>query len=870
MKKFFGPTIQKTSRWKTGSSMRATNSSKTFTRCPSKTKLYRYLNDGLDSLEIESIEEHLESCDKCDQEIKTILDASDFLSPQDHAKTKDFNVPPSIDNYELLENTPIGAGGFGIVWKMRDARLNRMVAVKVMRFRDSEKPSLTRRFLAEAQINSQLCHPFIVPVYDLGELVDGRGYYIMKLVEGQQLNEYFGAPTSHWMPRIRVFADICQAVGHAHQKKVVHRDLKPQNVMVGQHGEIQIMDWGLAKSMCEQGTISGESESPSVMETARLEIDQTAEAAIGTYPYMPPEQAQYVGNTNTMSDVFSLGAILCELLTSEPPYTGEHLDEVRQRACNADLQPAYDQLDRCGADSRLVAIAKHCLHPRAEERPKDGLQLFQQVNDFCSTFELELEEEKLQNQQRAIEIREARNRKKVWFVSSILAITLAVVATFFGLIAKQQTQLAEQEVAQKREALDFLVRTFERIDTANANVRNSTPAVRLLVFAFEDLKLNRSGRISRPMVRAELLFEVGRLLKLYGHYGKSEEALQISSDIYAKEKGRGSKEFFDCQIQIASNARHSGNYEAAYDQFVKLAKNYTIAFPDDGLGIAKRWNDVAVCLENLRRYEEANRIYDRVLSAKRTHLPADDQSVLLTENNQAIVLSHLRKFDRAIAQLESVIERRQAKIGRDSKATMDDLHSLACIYQNSSQFERSVDIFEEVLGYLDQKLPRDHLERLSTKWLLGTSYWKLGDDSRTKAIQVFEEVMQEAKPNEIHPSFLQWKMELHEYHLELGNRKRGLELKAAVLLTLLRKVHQTDSAHGVYCAVELAKTYVEQGDFLAARNLVANTFDLLETHSISSLILAEKGLDLVPELQKLETQLEALPLSKEAKTIANE
>src|SRR5262249_49942280 len=152
-------------------------------------------------------------------------------------------LPARLGRYELLEE--IGRGGMGVVFRARDASLNRRLAVKVLLEKHRGMPELEARFLEEAQITGQLQHPGVPPVHEVGRLEDGRPFFAMKLVKGQTLEALLR--TSHHAVTeqsrfLAVFGQVCQALAYAHSRGVLHRDLKPANVMVGAFGEVQVMD----------------------------------------------------------------------------------------------------------------------------------------------------------------------------------------------------------------------------------------------------------------------------------------------------------------------------------------------------------------------------------------------------------------------------------------------------------------------------------------------------------------------------------------------------------------------------------------------------------------------------------------------------
>src|ERR1700688_1976326 len=197
-------------------------------------------------------------------------------------------------NYVLLDK--LGAGGMGGVFRVEDTALGRQVALKVIGVVDSSG-ELSVRLLREAKIIAQLEHPGIVPVHDGGTLPDGRVFYTMKLVHGrrfdQQRNELRGVPE-----RLRTFQKICEAVSFAHAHNVLHRDLKPQNIMVGKFGGVLVMDWGLAKLLNTEMAAEADSsrkislQQPPHSGADRAEPDTAHGMVLGTPGYMAPEQAR--------------------------------------------------------------------------------------------------------------------------------------------------------------------------------------------------------------------------------------------------------------------------------------------------------------------------------------------------------------------------------------------------------------------------------------------------------------------------------------------------------------------------------------------------------------------------------------------------
>ena len=271
---------------------------------------------------------------------------------------------PTRLRFSLIDE--LGRGGMGVVLRGRDPDLQREVAIKLLRANDD--PVRQARFFTEAQINGQLEHPNIVPVHESGLDQDGRPWFAMKLVRGREMSEVLGERREHpaaaaaW-PLVRlvgVLIQVCNGMAFAHSKNVIHRDLKPGNVMLGDFGEVLVMDWGLGKVLVDEvGEDGRDSGSSALTSSPVVTLDG---AVVGTPCYMPPEQAR--GDLDLVgvpSDVYALGAILYEILTGQPPVTGDSVEEVvRKVRAHEIARPLRDVAGR-RVPRELAAVAMRAL-----------------------------------------------------------------------------------------------------------------------------------------------------------------------------------------------------------------------------------------------------------------------------------------------------------------------------------------------------------------------------------------------------------------------------------------------------------------------------------------------------------------------------
>ena len=293
-------------------------------------------------------------------------------------------TPALCDPYDDLGL--VARGGMGSVHRALDRLLGRHVAVKLLHESISDRPDLVRRFVLEAQITGALEHPNIVPVHLLGKGSDGLPCFSMKLVEGRtlraEIQDEAGLPwpSGRLDDLVQVLLKVCDAVAFAHSRGVVHCDIKPENIMVGEFGQVYLMDWGVARVI--NATAFGRDD---VLPPERLDEDGSPRAQIyGTPAYMAPEQAIGLHDAvDERTDVYLLGAVLYEMLTGKAPHRGESIMAIVWEAASGTVEAPRERVPHLELPEGLCRTAMKALSSRPDDR-------YQRVMDFRTELERHL------------------------------------------------------------------------------------------------------------------------------------------------------------------------------------------------------------------------------------------------------------------------------------------------------------------------------------------------------------------------------------------------------------------------------------------------------------------------------------------------
>jgi serine/threonine-protein kinase len=521
--------------------------------------------------------------------------------------------------YVLLR--PHAEGGLGEVYVARDEELHRDVALKQIQDRYAQDPVSRARFVLEAEVTGNLEHPGIVPVYGFGQYPDGRPYYAMRFIKGDSLKEAIrrfhrashagpGARSLEWRQLLTAFVAVCQAIHYAHSRGVLHRDLKPDNIMLGKFGEVLVVDWGLAKPLDRPGADAERSLADQPLQPASGGGAQTvAGSTLGTPAYMSPEQAEgRLEQLTSAADVYSLGATLYCLLTGQAPFHGDKAEVLRQVRAG-DLRPPREVNARVPA--ALEAVCLKAMARKPEDRYPSARHLARDLEHW-------LADEPVAAYREPAATRLARwGRRHRPLVAGAAALLLtAVLALALGVVLLEQA--AARTERQRRRAEENFAEAQRQRDLARANFRMARRAVDdYFVQVSENTLLNAPQPGLQPLreqllksalkyyqefvrqdgedpeLRAQLAdayYRVGRITAEVGSRADALTAFQRARDLY-QGLARAHPQQTAFRVELVRTYRAIGRVEgwlgrlaeagASYQQAVALGQELVAESPDD-------------------------------------------------------------------------------------------------------------------------------------------------------------------------------------------------------------------------------------------------------------------------------------------------
>jgi serine/threonine protein kinase/predicted RNA polymerase sigma factor len=604
---------------------------------------------------------------------------------------------PSIPDYRITAE--IGRGGMGRVYAGHDLTLDREVAIKtLLPGADAE------RFVTEAKITARLPHPAIPPVHALGRLADGTPYLAMKLIRGRTLADLLDKRPSPLdeLPRfVQIFEQVAQAVGFAHAHGIFHRDLKPLNIMVGALGEVQVMDWGLAKELKDEGGRMNDEESqanssdssfilhpPSLLTGDRTQVG----SVLGTPGYMAPEQARGEA-VDARADVFALGATLAAILTGQPAFVGASKREVIDSAARADLADVRKRLTNSGADCELIALALSCLSADVAERPVDGRAVAALVAAYRAGVEARLKQAETQRAEALVREAEQRKRRRtVQVAGGVIAVVLLTGLTvslwqmFRAIDAEGQANQNARQARTERDAKDAALQAEQQARQDETKARRQ---------AFAALRSMTVEVLERKFAQGTVLTEDDRTF-LRGVIAQFDAFAAIKGDDAGSRAVRAEGRLRVGNMRYTLAERQEA--EKDYDEALGIYKQLAAEFPSRAEyreGLADTHNNRGNLRNAAGRLKEAEQDFDEALRI-RQHLVADlptepafRQDLAKSYNNRGNLLNATGRLKEADKDFDEAL-RIQKRLAADVPARPEFRQDLARSLNNRGILLRAV------------------------------------------------------------------------------------------------------------------------------------------------------------------------------------
>lgn len=715
-------------------------------------------------------------------------------------------LPTRIGRYRIIRL--LAEGGMGCVFEAEQEQPRRTVALKVIR-PGMTSPEMLRRFEREWQTLGRLQHPGIAQVYEAGSADTGLGvqpYIAMEFIRGTTLLEYAHVQHLGTRQRLELIVKVCDAVHHAHQRGVIHRDLKPGNILVDETGHPKILDLGIARltNVDEQ-------------RTRQTDLGQL----LGTLAYMSPEQLLAdPSQLDPRTDVYSLGVILFELLAGRLPYTiSRRLDEAVHTIREEDPTPLSSISHSYRGDIEVIV---------AKALEKNKMQRYSSAADLAADIQRYLRDEPIvaRRPSTLYQLQKFARRQKA-LVAGVAAVFMVLIAgivasNWEAALARRAEQVAVTESATAKAINDFLQNDLLAQASASVQTRpDRKPDPNLKVRTALDRAAERiTGKFDRqPLVEASIRQTIGRTYRDLGLYPEADQQIERALDLQRRALGEKHPDTLATMNGLAELYQDQGNYARAEPLFVRALELRRQVLGEQHFDTLATMNDLATVYLNEGQYQKAEPVFVKVWDARRRALGEEHPDTLRSMNNLALLYQLEGKYAEAEPLSTRVLEARRRVLGEEHPDTLISADNLARLFLYQGKYVQAEPLFIAVLEGRRRVLGEDHPDTFISMNNLAVVYRKQGKYAQAEPLLKNGLELQRQRMGAENPDTLLMMNNLARLYLDQG-RYTPAEPLFTQALAIQRRVLGEEHPETLTVMRNLAHLYRNQHKYAPAEALL--------------------------------------------------